>query len=73
MKIFIWERVDRATNNFHSAGGVMVVAENIEHAMKLAEGQGVTFSSKYDSPYIEYELQGDNEPNVIIFPDAGCC
>lgn len=73
MKIFIWERVDNATDNYHSGGGVMVIAENIEHAMKLAEEEGVTFSSKYDSPYIEYELQGDNEPNVIIFPDAGCC
>ena len=73
MKIFTWERVSNATDNYHSGGGVMVVAENIEHAMALAEEQGVVFFSEYDSPCIEYDLLGDYEPNVIIFPDAGCC
>jgi hypothetical protein len=32
MKVFIWERLEQATDNYHSEGGVMVVAESVDAA-----------------------------------------
>ncbi len=73
MKIFVWERLEQATDNWHPEGGVMVVAETVEHAKDLAQKQGVTFGNQYDTEVIEYELVGIHEEKVFVFPDAGCC
>ena len=35
MKVFIWERLEQATGNYHSEGGVMVVAESVERAKEM--------------------------------------
>jgi len=72
MKIFIWESVENATSNYHSGGGVMVVAESLERATELAGKEGVTFG-QYDTLSMEYELAGTPDEKVVIFPDAGCC
>ncbi len=53
MKIFVWERLEQATDNWHPEGGVMVVAETVEHAKDLAQKQGVTFGNQYDTEVIE--------------------
>jgi hypothetical protein len=73
MKVFVWERLEHATNNYHSEGGVIVVAETVERAKELAQEQGVTFGNQYDTEVIEYELVGSHEEKVIVFPDSGCC
>lgn len=33
MKIFILELVDKLTRNYHSDGGLVIIAENIERVM----------------------------------------
>lgn len=73
MKIFIWERVENATSNYHSGGGVVVVAETLEQAMSMAEEHGVRFGDEYDTAPIALELSDEQEPRVFVFPDAGCC
>lgn len=73
MKVFIWERLEQATGNFHSEGGVVAVAESVERAKELAQNQGVTFGNHYDTTVIEYELVGEHPEKVIVFPDTGCC
>jgi len=35
MKVFIWERVTNATNEYHSSGGLVVVAASLERAREL--------------------------------------
>lgn len=35
MKVFIWEDVGQLTDSYHSGGGCVVIAENIEKAYAL--------------------------------------
>jgi hypothetical protein len=73
MRVYIWERIQELTDNYHSDGGLVVVAANLQRAIELAEAEGVTFSDKETIPTINYSVVADVEEKVFIFPDAGCC
>ena len=76
MKVFIWECVGSGlTGNYHSGGGVTVIAKDLERAYELLR-QRVddpkncdVFASKPDFTASVVET----EEKVFIFPDAGCC
>lgn len=70
MKLFIWERIERATNNWHPEGAVCVVAESEEaaRAAALADGAKIAPEEKPD-----YVADCSGPAYVGIFPDAGCC
>lgn len=87
MKIFIWQNIAELTSNFHSGGGLVVIAENEAEAVKAAQEKGAKFTT-YDphypktgnlreekTDYLSYDLSPDTtaSPAVFIFPDAGCC
>lgn len=83
MKIFIWERVNMMSDNYHSEGGVVVVAENLKRAREIAR--------EHFDPEKEHEILTDYDTTVFNtephktfkvnceeeyycdFPDAGCC
>ena len=74
-KIFIWERVDGATGNWHTEGGVVVIAESLETARDYLRGivqdncEALTVE-----PDATFDLANDDvEPESFIFPDSGCC
>ena len=69
-KVFIWNIVADLTNNYHSSGGLVVIADNLEDAKILAMEQDVKFDD--ETPTV-YELKDTVEDEVYIFPDAGCC
>ena len=71
MKVFVWDYIDLLTNSYHSSGGLIVFAENVERAMELATMQGVTFSNS-DS-LVDVRIVDGGEEKVYIMPDAGCC
>jgi hypothetical protein len=76
MKVFIWERIEKLTDNWHTDGGLVVVAANLQRAVELAEAEGVEFSKgDYDelTPSNLYNTDDSAEEKVFIFPDAGCC
>jgi hypothetical protein len=76
MKVFIWERIQKLTDNYHSDGGLVVVAANLQRAVELAEAEEVEFSKgDYDelTPSNVYNTDDSAEEKVFIFPDAGCC
>jgi hypothetical protein len=76
MKVFIWERIEKLTDNYHSDGGLVVVAANLQRAVELAEAEGVEFSKgDYDelTPSNVYNTDDSAKEKVFIFPDAGCC
>lgn len=50
MKMFVWERVNNATSNWHPEGGVMVVAE-----MKKS------YEDEYNEMYGEDEEDDEEE------------
>jgi hypothetical protein len=76
MKVFIWEHIQKLTDNYHSDGGLVVVAANLQRAIELAEAEGVEFSKgDYDelTPTNVYNTDDSADEKVFIFPDAGCC
>ena len=77
MNIYIWELIGQGlTSNYHSGGGVAVVAPTRERADELlresARGDD-PLDGELDPVDAIYELDGDYEEKVFIFPDAGCC
>jgi hypothetical protein len=72
VKIFIWEEIERATDNYHSSGAVVVVAESEESARVLASDKGVKFDSKETVDCV-YVIDGEAPEYVGVFPNAGCC
>lgn len=84
MKIFIFENVQELTHNYHSGGGLVVIAESEEHAKKVIQDhnennqswlvENAQVSDKDWLSVITHELKdGSAEPRVFVFPDAGCC
>ena len=83
LNIYIWERVNMMSGNYHSEGGVVVVAKSLERAREIAK--------EHFNPEEEHETLTDydttvfdTEPNRVFevssseeyycdFPDAGCC
>ena len=68
--MFIWENVDHLTDNYHSGGGLAVVAATLERARELAP-QGS--SARTEAPDHVYMLAEPAEERALVFPDAGCC
>lgn len=78
MNIYIWQRIDQATGNYHSEGGVVVFAETEERARELANAKR-SDDIEYDCHIKTEEMPdhvrpcADGPEQVFIFPDAGCC
>ena len=72
MKIFIWDRVNQCSDNYHPEGGVAVIAESLQRAVEIANQLNGCNIQKNEMPDDVYEIKSDEE-KVFIFPDAGCC
>ena len=72
--IYVWERVENATVNYHDEGGIFVVADGIDKARELikAECPG-SCEALTKAPDHIYPFVGDFDDNIIVFQDAGCC
>lgn len=74
MIMLVFESVKDLTRNFHSGGGLVVVAETRQHAMGLIrEDPDIQLAQEEWDAALEYPLCGDSEPRLFVFPDAGCC
>ena len=75
MKLFVWNRVDHATDNYHDEGGVMVIAETLDRARELLKGKTGKDERPCGALTKEPDLVRECEgPDYIgVFPDAGCC
>jgi len=72
MKVFVWEELDNVSPNYHSEGGLLVVAESLSAAIVLAESKDFVVVGETEPDYV-YETTDDAEPRVLVFPNAGCC
>lgn len=76
MKLFIWNNVDPITSNWHSGGGIAVIAETLERAREIINEkthdlEHAPCSALTDEPDLVRECEG---PEIImLFQDAGCC
>ena len=74
MKVFVWERVNNATHNYHDEGGITVFAANLALARGLisqecpAECEALT-----TEPDLTADVSNDVAERIFVFPDAGCC
>ena len=74
MKMFIWERIEEATESWHPEAGLVVVAVSLDAAKFLiANNENLKPNIEIPEPSKVYELVGEHEPSVLIFPDSGCC
>ena len=70
-KVFIWNNISQLTDRYHSEGGLVVIADNLQDAKILAMEKDVKFDGE-ELPTV-YELKDVVKDEVYIFPDAGCC
>jgi hypothetical protein len=82
MNLYVFERVDHVTENWHHEGGVLVVAVSQEDALRQlneARREAYSYLAKplddiSPTPDRVYPLApGDWQPSLLVFPDAGCC
>ena len=72
--IYVFDSVSELTDNWHSEGGLVVVAENRKHAKELIEQDGGCHVAEDEWDYVTaYKLASKRKPCVYVFPDAGCC
>jgi hypothetical protein len=71
MKVFVWQRIDKATTSWHPEGGVVVFAENEARARQLALNQGALI--REDEKPDEVRNVTSGKEAVYIMPDAVCC
>ena len=73
MNIYILESVNQLTCNYHSGGGIAIVAESVEDAKQLVSVNSdikieeQEWASAHVLPVIT------EEKRYWVFPDAGCC
>ena len=87
MKVIILEYVNQLTSRYHSDGGLVIIAKDLERAKEMFP-LGEIPSSRWNSDEkdfvrpteeewgkaIIYDLKNDNEEErYFVFPDAGCC
>lgn len=72
MKVFVWKYLDQVSCSYHTEGGLMVVAENLEDAVRLAEQDNSVVVGEVLPDYV-YDTSDTATPVVVVFPDAGCC
>lgn len=72
VKVFVWERVEKCSDNYHSDGGVVVFAESEQRAREIANThQGCEIREDEKPTYVRDVL--GSELAVFIMPNAGCC
>lgn len=85
MKCFIWQEIDKLTTNYHSRGGLMIVAESLEHAQKVLE-ETVQSNPKFPDPlhclkWVDLPIpdcsfnltEEHTETKIMVFENTGCC
>lgn len=74
MKIFLFKRIDELTEYYHSEGGLVVVANDLEDAKnQIADDTNMQITDEEWANVKVFELAEKYERQMFIFPDAGCC
>jgi hypothetical protein len=71
MKLFVWNDVTKATDNYHDGGGIVVIADSLERARELIEQKSPGCSAATEDPDLVRECEG--QEYIAVHRDAGCC
>lgn len=74
MNVYIFEDVEHLTSAWHEGGGLVVVAHDREGVDRLIVKNKSIQLTKEDWDQVKsFQLLEEAEPQIFIFPDAGCC
>lgn len=74
MKLFLLQRIEQATEYYHPEGGLVIVANNDDHARAIImDMEHIAPTDEEWSAKTVYDLAGDYPPKVYVFEDSGCC
>lgn len=83
MKLFVWVQVDPVSSNYHSEGGLMIVAEDLGAAREAMRAYVARWAKRplpdddlewlVEAPDREFVVSAATPAEIIVFPDAGCC
>jgi hypothetical protein len=74
MKIFIFESVGKCSDNYHTEGGVVVIAKDKRAAKKLLKKDPAIDIEEHEWDDVKsYELANEEKERIWVMPDAGCC
>ena len=74
MKLFLLVRVEKCTDQYHTDGGLVIVARDIEAAKELLKSDtNINISDDEWKYVITYELAKKYTQEFFIMPDSGCC
>lgn len=85
MNVYIWQSTGPVTTNWHSGGGLLIIAATLDRARALWVERNdaldadawerlddPTLATKPD-PDLALPTAPDVAERVIVFPDMGCC
>ncbi len=82
MKIFIWNKLENLTGNYHPEGGLVVVADNLVEARAYIAAKAIEHDSAYwldkdcdaltKDPDFVFDVSC-KIPMLFSFPNSGCC
>ena len=61
MNVYIWQRVDHLTHNYHDEGGIVVIAHSLDRAKEIV--QGIRTKVLFDS-----NSHGECTPEELPYP-----
>ena len=74
MRIFVFEDIENCSSNYHSEGGLVVIAKDIEHAKELLkEDKSIDVTDEEWGKVESFALAENVEPKFWVMPNAGCC
>lgn len=73
MYVYIWDQLGEVTDYYHSGGGLVIVARDLQHAKELAGEYSPNIVIDEDPDLVVPCRDMDENPTVFVFPNAGCC
>jgi hypothetical protein len=79
MNVYVWQRVGAVSSNWHSSGGLLVVAPGLTQAREriaaaeLCDDEGRPCEALAVDPDHALPTADDTPEMLLVFPDAGCC
>ena len=76
MKIFIFKKIEKCTDQHHTDGGLVIVARDIEAAKNLIKlDSNISISDDEWKYVIKYELDKNYTymHKFFVMPNSGCC
>lgn len=73
--LYVWNRVENATSNYHSEGGIIVIAKDLARAREMIAEATADVEGPCEALTIAPDFQRDcgGDEYIAIHPDAGCC